>query len=123
MALTAKLAACAGTIQATPQHCAGASAGRQTPAAWNNPTAFPEHARPPQLSGTGDLPGCPRSEAESREGAVIASTKLWGASSCCPVPPRRALRPSSSPQGLCLYLAKPGKVGGAPELGLRWTVT
>lgn len=56
-------------------------------------------------------------------GAVIAPAKLWGAGSCCLVPPRRALRTSSSPQGLCLYLAKPGKVGGAPELGLRWTVT
>lgn len=53
----------------------------------------------------------------------MALAELWGASSCCLEPPRRALRPSGSLQGPCLYLAKPGKAGGAPELGLRWTVT
>lgn len=54
---------------------------------------------------------------------MIASTKLWGAGSCCLALPRRALSPSGPPQGPCLYLAKPGNVGGASELGLRWTVT
>lgn len=54
---------------------------------------------------------------------MIASAKLWGAGFCCLEPPRRALSPSGSPQGPCLYLAKSGKVGGASELGLRWTVT
>lgn len=54
---------------------------------------------------------------------MIAFTKLWGAGSCCLAPPRRALSTSGPPQGPCLYLAKPDKVGGASELGLRWTVT
>lgn len=53
---------------------------------------------------------------------MIVSAKLWGASSYCLEPPRKALCPSRPRQGLCLYLAKPDKVGGASELGLRWTV-
>ena len=85
------------------------------PPAWNNPTAslLSTGTAPSSQALAGNLPGYPRSEAECRKGAVIASTKPWGAGSCCLEPPRRALSPSGPPQGPSLYLAKPGNVGGA----------
>jgi hypothetical protein len=49
--------------------------------------------------------------AESQEWLLLPGT------------PRRALSPSGSLQGPCLYLAKPGKMGGISALGLRWIVT
>lgn len=113
--------ACAGTVPATPQRCPGASSALGRPPCLEQPHSLsPEHAHAPSSQAlAGNLPGYPRSEAECRKGAVIASTKLWGAGSCCLERPRRALSPSGPPQGPSLYLAKPGKVGGAsagPEM-------
>ena len=119
LALATLPSADAGPIPAAPrrlsscQHCT-----------WQTPAAFsPEHATHPSSQA---LVICQVTQGQRQKpgrGAVIASAKLWGAGSCCLEPPRRALSPRGSPQGQCLYLPKPGKVGGASELGLRWTVT
>lgn len=55
-------------------------------------------------------------------GAVAASAKTLE-QFLLPGTPRRALNPCGSPLGPGLYLAEPGKVGGASALGLGWAVT
>lgn len=59
----------------------------------------PEHPHPPQLSGTGDLPGYPRSEVESRERGGDCFCQAVGSQLLLPGVPQESSQPQWLPTG------------------------